>query len=105
MFLSLKKAINLYISYTVDPQLINWNRDFAWGNCLFGSVKLTKNVDLDKYKYTGYCIGFYCCLEFLFTDRSYGKMLLLLELMWAHLCMLIIREKIFQLLLKDQHKD
>ena len=27
-------------------------------NCLYGSVKLTKNADLDKYKYTGYAIGF-----------------------------------------------
>ena len=23
-------------------------------NCLFGSVKLTKNPDIDKYKYSGY---------------------------------------------------
>ena len=51
-----KKVINLYISYTVGNQLRNLNTDFALGNCLFGSVKLTKNSDLDKYKYTGYGI-------------------------------------------------
>ena len=27
-------------------------------NCLFGSVKLTKNPDIDKHKYSGYGIGF-----------------------------------------------
>ena len=27
-------------------------------NCLFGAVKLTKNPDIDKYKYSGYGIGF-----------------------------------------------
>ena len=27
-------------------------------NASFGSVKLTKNVDVDKYKYSGYGIGF-----------------------------------------------
>ena len=27
-------------------------------NCLFGSVKLTKNADIDKYGYYGYGIGF-----------------------------------------------
>ena len=27
-------------------------------NSLFGAVKLTKNVDIDKYKYSGYGIGF-----------------------------------------------
>ena len=26
------------------------------GNCLFGAVKLTKNVDIDLYKYSGYSI-------------------------------------------------
>ena len=27
-------------------------------NCLFGAVSLTKNSDVDKYKYSGYGIGF-----------------------------------------------
>ena len=27
-------------------------------NCLFGSVKLTKNADIDKYAYLGYGIEF-----------------------------------------------
>ena len=27
-------------------------------NALFGAVKLTKNADIDKYKYFGYGIGF-----------------------------------------------
>ena len=68
-----KKVINLYISYTLGLKLRNLNTEFALGNCLFGSVKLTKNADLDKYKYTGYGIAFYSRSEFLFTDRSYGK--------------------------------
>ena len=42
-------------------------------NFLFGSVKVTKNSDLDKYKYTGYGIGYGSHSEFLFTDGSYGK--------------------------------
>ena len=54
----LKKVINLYISYKLGPQLRNLNRDFTLGNCLFGSVKLTKNSDRDKYKYCRHGIGF-----------------------------------------------
>ena len=27
-------------------------------NCLFGAVSLTKSADIDKYKYSGYDIGF-----------------------------------------------
>ena len=65
--------INLYISYTGNPQLRNLNTDFTLSNCLFGSVKLTKNADLDKYKYRGYGIGFDSCSEFSFTDGSFRK--------------------------------
>ena len=54
----LKKVINLYISYIINPWLGNLNRDFTLNNCLFGSAKLTRNADLEKYKYSGYGKGF-----------------------------------------------
>ena len=50
----------MYISYTLGPQLKNLNANFPLGNFLIGSVKLTKNTDLYKYKYPGYSIGFDC---------------------------------------------
>ena len=40
-----KKVTNFYISYTLNPHLRNVNRDFALGNCLVGSAKLTKNTN------------------------------------------------------------
>ena len=40
---------------------------------MFESVNLTKNADLDKYKYRGYYIGFDSRSEFSFTDGSFGK--------------------------------
>ena len=67
-----RKVINLYISYALNPQLRNLNTDFTLGNWLF-VVKLTKNTDLDKYRYSGYGIGFDSCLEFSFTDGSFEK--------------------------------
>ena len=27
-------------------------------NCLYGPVKLTKRIDVDQYKYSGYGLGF-----------------------------------------------
>ena len=75
-----KKVINLYISYTLGPQLRNLNTDFTLGNFLFGSVKLTKNAALDKYKYSGYGIGFDCRSEFSLPDITMGKKSLFLEL-------------------------
>ena len=68
-----KKEVNLYISYTLGPQLRNLNTDFTLGNCLFGSVKLTKKADPEKCKYIGYGIGFDSHSEFLFTDGSCGR--------------------------------
>ena len=68
-----KKVIDLYISYTLSPQLRNLNTDLTLGNCLFGSVKLTKNADLDKYKYTGYYIGFDSRSEFSLPDGTMGE--------------------------------
>lgn len=32
--------------------------EFTIVNCLFGAAKLTKDVDVDNYGYTGYGIGF-----------------------------------------------
>ena len=44
----LKKAINIYISYTLGLQLRNFNTTFTLSNCLCGSAKFTKNTDLHE---------------------------------------------------------
>ena len=51
-----KNVVNLYISYRLD--LRGLNTDFTLGNCLLGAVKLTKNADPNKYRYSGYGIRF-----------------------------------------------
>ena len=48
--LIIEKVINLYISHTLNPWLRNLITDFTLKNCLFGSVKLTKNADPHRYK-------------------------------------------------------
>ena len=58
--------------------LRNLNTDFSLNNCLFGFVKLTKNADPDKYKNSGYSIGFDSRLEFLFTDGSMERNVIIL---------------------------
>ena len=72
-FLQKKKVVNLYISYELDTSSKDLNTDFTLGNCLFGAVKLTKNADPDKYKYSSYGIGFDSCSRFSWTDESEGK--------------------------------
>ena len=68
-----KMLRNLYIFYILNPWLRNLNTDFTLNNCLFGSVKLTRNADQDKYKYVVYGRGLDSCSEFLITDRNIGK--------------------------------
>ena len=49
--------VNIYIVYEKTKK--NSITDYpTLENCLFGSVKLTKNPDIDKYKYSGHGIGF-----------------------------------------------
>ena len=48
--------VNIYINYRLST-IIN-DSGVTLENCLFGAVKLTKNSDIDKYKYSGYGIGF-----------------------------------------------
>ena len=52
-----RNVVNIYIVYeiTSDYKDINYP---TLENCLFGSVKLPKNADIDKYGYFGYGSGF-----------------------------------------------
>ena len=68
-----KKVIDVYISYTLGPQLRDFNIDFTLSNCFFVSVKLTKNAALDKYNYTSYGVVFGSRIEYSLSDGSVGK--------------------------------
>ena len=68
-----KKVTHLYTSYTLNPWLRNASIDFTLNNCLFGSLKLTKNADSVKHKYSGYNIRFSSWSEFFFYRWKHGK--------------------------------
>ena len=59
--------------FSLNPWLRNLNTDYTLNNCLFRSVKLTKNANPDKYKNSGYAIGLDVRSEFSFTNGSMGK--------------------------------
>ena len=52
------------ISNSSDPTL---------KHCLFGAVTLTKNADIDKYRYSGYGIGFDRRGSFSFPGGCFGQ--------------------------------
>ena len=65
-----KNAINSLVVYELDTWPQNITTDFTFKNCLFGSVKLTKNADLHKCKCSSYGIRFDLCLYHLLLDNT-----------------------------------
>ena len=51
--------------------------DPAIKNCLFGSVTLNKNADIENYKYSGYGIGFDRRSSFSFPSGGFGQNVLM----------------------------
>ena len=66
------KVVNNYIVYELGASSSHIN-DPTIKNCLFGAVTLTKNVDIDKYRYSGYGIGFDRKGSFSFPGVGYGQ--------------------------------
>ena len=53
------KIVNIYIVYRLIKLSNPYkNNNLTVKNALFGAVTLTKNADIDKYKYSGYGIAF-----------------------------------------------
>ena len=49
--------VSAYIVYELGASSSS-DSDPTLKNCLFGAFTLTKNADIEKYKYSGYEIGF-----------------------------------------------
>ena len=71
-----EKEVNIYIVYELSASSSNDN-DPTLKNCLFGAVTLTKNVDIDKYGYSGYGIGFDRRSSFTFPGGGFGQNVLM----------------------------
>ena len=68
-----KTIVNIYINYEINIKDSTIIADPALENCLFGTVTLTKNADIDKYRYSGYGIGFDSKGESLFSAGGYSQ--------------------------------
>ena len=62
---------NIYIVY--ETTLGTKTSNIALENCLFGAIKLIKNADADKYKYSEYGIGFNSRSRFSHPSGGDGK--------------------------------
>ena len=66
------KVVNIYIAYELGASSSN-NSEPTIKNFLFVAVTLTKNADIDKYRYSGYGIGFDRRSSFSFPGSGFGQ--------------------------------
>ena len=88
--------VNIYIVYELSASNSDYD-DPKLENCLFGAVTLTKNADdIDKYRYSGYGIGFDRKSHFSFLCGVFGQNLILfrVDICCNLLFMLIIKKDI-----------
>ena len=86
-----KKIVNIYVFYELAASSSHTN-DPTLKNCLFGAVTLTKNADIEKYKYSGYGIGFDRRSSFSFPGVGFGQNVLIFGVL---LYILIIRKETY----------
>ena len=70
------KIVNIYIVYELGVSGYNYS-DPTLKNCLFGSIALTKNADIEKYGYSGYGIRFNRRSSFSFPGGGFGQNVLI----------------------------
>ena len=68
--------VNIYIAYEISKNY-HISSYPTLENCLFGAVSLTKHIDVDQYKYSGYGIGFDRKGEFSFGN-GFGRNVIIL---------------------------
>ena len=65
--------MNLYIAVEIKSGIFYVDNGFTLRNILFGAVKLTKNVDPEKYSYSGYDISFDVRETFSLSNGGFAK--------------------------------
>ena len=98
------KIVNIFIVYKIEKS-VNISSYPALENCLFGAVKLTKHVDVNLYKYSGYGIGFHRKGFFSHPCGGTGKNVVIFGVEWLQQQRLITEKKTFWFLVKELHDD
>ena len=71
------KPVNIYVVYEINKTDNTTKSDPTLENCLYGAVTLTKNEGINKYKYSGYGIGFDRRSRFSFPGGGFGQNVLI----------------------------
>ena len=76
LYVYTQKIVNIYIVYELGASTCH-SSDLTIKNCLFGAVTLTKNADIEKYKYSGYGIRFDRRSGFSVPNGGFGQNILI----------------------------
>ena len=98
-----KNIVNIYIVYEITSNYSDSNYP-TLENCLCGSVKSTKNADIDKYGYFGYGIGFDSKSSFSFGN-DIGKNVIIFRVDMSSSTKIDNTKKDILILGKDLRKD
>ena len=98
-----KNIVNIYIVYEITSNYSDSNYP-TLENCLCGSVKLTKNADIDKCGYFGYGIGFDSKSSFSFGN-DIGKNVIIFRVDMSSSTKIDNTKKDILILGKDLRKD
>ena len=71
------KIVNIYIVYEINKKDNTITSDPTLENSLFDAVTLTENVNIDRYAFSGYGIGFDRKRSFSFSGGGYGQTVLI----------------------------
>ena len=72
------KVVNIEINYELGASTSS-DSDPAIRNCLFGAVTLIKNADIDKYRCSGFRIGFDRRSSLSFSGGGFGRNIIIFE--------------------------
>ena len=98
------KVANIYIVYEINKKDSTTNSDPTLENCLFGAVTLTKNVNIDKYGYSGYGIGFDGRSSFSVSGGGFGQNVLIFGADMSSSAHIDNNKKDISFLEREQHK-
>ena len=96
--------VNVYIVYELGASSPS-DSDPTLKNCLFGAVTLTKKSDIEKFKYSGFGIGFDKRSIFSFPSGRFGQNVLIFGADMSSSPHIDNKGKDILVLGKDQHKD
>ena len=95
-----RKVVNIYIICEISKSF-NISDYPTLGNCLSGAVSLTKNADINRFKYSGYEIGFDRLGSFSYSGIALSQNVIVFGVYMSSLTKIDTRKKNILILDKD----